>query len=88
MMVAIFAIMLAVARLTERWGVSADHVRDLISSGQLPAIDVSLNPGRGKARWRIPLAAVEEFEKQRTSKPSAPKQRRRRKSAKPRKEFF
>ena len=42
--------------VAERWGCSANHVRNLIKRGELPAFRL------GKRLIRIPVAAVEEFE--------------------------
>ena len=38
---------------------SADHVRELITSGELSASDIGR--GQRRARWRITQAAVDEF---------------------------
>ena len=42
-------------------GCNADKVRALIESGQLDAIDTSINSDTGRPRWRIEPAAFERF---------------------------
>ena len=68
-----------VAELAERWSKSHSAVLSLIYAGQLKAIDVSANP-RNRSTFRIPAAAVQEFETRRTVKsiPDAPAPRRQR----------
>ncbi|WP_408886836.1 helix-turn-helix domain-containing protein [Lichenicola cladoniae] len=46
--------------LADRWACSAGKVRSLIASGQLPAFRI------GTKMFRIPIAAVVEYEAQRT----------------------
>src|SRR5436305_535712 len=48
------------ADAAEMLSVTGDKILDLISSGQLPAINVALRVG-GKARWRIAVSDLEEF---------------------------
>lgn len=79
-----------VRALAARWAVPAEKVRDLIASGQLSALDVSLHPGQGKARWRILADAVERFERSRSTVQPATQKRTRKRSSKSAKviEFF
>jgi excisionase family DNA binding protein len=60
--------------------VGPDKIGDLIRSGQLVAIDVSLR-GTGKPRWRIPREELEAFVLRRQSQAPVPQTRRRRKAA-------
>ncbi len=62
--------------LAALWGVTADNIRALIRSGQLPAIDVSVD--RGKPRFLIDVADIALFEQRRAVQPpEAPTERRR-----------
>ncbi len=51
-------------------GVKPDKVIGWIRSGELRAIDVSLQPGIGRPRWRIPWDAIVAFENARTNRPA------------------
>ncbi len=66
--------------LASRWNLPAGKVRAFIASGQLDAIDVSLNPGTGKPRYRVLADAVERFEMARTTTKTAPTPLRRRRA--------
>jgi excisionase family DNA binding protein len=66
-----------VKELAERLRLSIDCVRNLIRSGEIRAIDVSLKPGQGKPRYRVDLADVLSFEARREVA-TAPKRRPRR----------
>lgn len=44
-------------RLARYWGCSPNHIRNLIRSGELRAFKI------GERLWRIPIDAIEEFEK-------------------------
>jgi hypothetical protein len=71
---------LTVNQLCERWACSRDQVLCLIRKAELRAFDLAVRHGRTrhKARWRIPLAEVEAFEKRRTVSQPAPKTRKQR----------
>jgi hypothetical protein len=58
-------------QLARRWGVSIEKILTLIARGELPgAFNCALNIGPGKrARWKIPLSTVEEFERRRAAVP-------------------
>jgi len=58
-------------------GVKPEKIVNFIKSGELRAIDTSMNPGEGKPRFRIRPDAIIEFEEKRTPKPAAKPQRRR-----------
>ncbi len=62
---------LTVSALARRWSVSADLVYDILKSGTLRALKL------GGTTWRIPLAAVEEYEqKSMTGRSSGGQQKR------------
>ena len=69
---------IAPRELARTWGVSVDKIHALITSGQLRAIDVSLNPGVGLPRWKIRPEDIVEFDNRRASRPATPKPTRRR----------
>jgi excisionase family DNA binding protein len=72
------------AQAAELLAVTPDKITDLIHSGQLPAIDVSLHSG-GKARWRIAADDLAAFiASRRTSPPAKRTRRSRRKDEGPR----
>lgn len=56
------------AEIAERWGVSHSTVLSLVYGGDLRAIDVSTNP-KGKSRYVVPAAALDDFETSRTTAP-------------------
>lgn len=64
-------------QLAAKWGVHPDKVLQLVNSGQLKAINLAVNP-RGRARYRIRLTEIAQFEESRSTRPPAPKVRRRR----------
>jgi excisionase family DNA binding protein len=69
--------MLTPPQVARRYGVSPDTVRGWIASGDLRAVSV----GKGsRARYRVPVDALEEFAAKRPARvaPKAPPQRRRR----------
>jgi excisionase family DNA binding protein len=65
------------AEFAEMFACTGDKVTDLIKSGELAAIDISLRRG-GKPRWRIPQDAVDDFIRRRRSQPPAPPPNRKR----------
>ena len=69
---------LTVKQVAEQLGVGQHAVLALIRSGDLQAIDVSLQPG-GRPRWRIMPDDLEGFLARRTHQAAAPRRRRRRK---------
>lgn len=66
-------------QVAKRLGVNPGKIAGFIKSGQIAAIDVSLNPGSGRPRWRITPEALADFEASRSNKPTTtrPKPRRR-----------
>lgn len=70
----------------ELLAVTGDKVLDLIHSGQLAAVDVSLHRG-GKARWRIAVDDLEQWLASRRTQPRPPAPRRRRAASAPRKYY-
>lgn len=56
---------LTIRETAERLKMHPDTVRDLRSSGQIKAVNVSRNP-LGQARWRIPMEELERFIKRRS----------------------
>lgn len=79
--------MLTPPEVARRWGVAADKVLHLIHTGQIVGVNLAHEPD-GRPRWRIHLAEVERFEQARSSKPPAPKVKRRRASATATREYF
>lgn len=70
-----------VRQLVERYEVTQTTVLHWIASGQLRAINVGVDPGKQKPRWRITEEALREFELARsTSPPPTPSPRKRRKA--------
>jgi hypothetical protein len=66
------------AQLAERWQTTAPKVLALIHSGRLAAISIS-PPTCQRPRYRIPPAALAEYESQHTSRPPVkPPSRRKR----------
>jgi len=57
------------------------QVLNLISSGQLKAIDVSVDPKSKRPSWRIPREALDEFIANRVNKIAAGKPQRARKTS-------
>ncbi|MDV6033980.1 MAG: helix-turn-helix domain-containing protein [Phycisphaera sp. RhM] len=51
--------------LATRWGCSIDQVRNLIDSGELPAVNIGL--GKQRARWVVPEESVVAFEQRRSN---------------------
>ena len=49
---------LSVGQLARRWGVSADRVRKLVSTGLLPGAFTIPSAGRYRATVKVPLATV------------------------------
>ena len=62
-------------------GVSADKVLRWITSGELPAVDLSTRRGP-RPRWHVSRAAMETFLLRRQSQPAAPIARRKKKREK------
>lgn len=61
-------------------GVAAEKINKLITTGQLKAHNLAVNP-RGRPRWRISPEEVERFLEARSNKaPPPPKPRRRRRA--------
>jgi hypothetical protein len=67
-------VVLSPPQLARRWGVGIEKILTLIVRGELPgAFNCALSTGPGKrARWKIPLKTVEEFERRRAAVPNAP----------------
>ncbi len=73
---------LSAPAVADRLGIDHDKVLTFIRDGSLPAIDVSLAPGKGRPRYRIDLIDLEQFlADRRVAKPRG-KSKRRRKTAK------
>lgn len=64
--------LLTTREAAERLAMHPEQVRRLIRSGQLTPIDVSLNPGGGKPRYRISEEELVRFQRSRQAKPSRP----------------
>lgn len=64
--------------LQERYGVREHTILHWIKTGQLVALNVGVDPGKKKPRWRISQAALDAFELQRTTSPPPTPIRRRR----------
>ena len=69
------------ADVAERLNCRPSKVRDLINSGQLPAINAALNPRGKKPRWQITMDALEAFERGRMTRTPAVATARPRKQA-------
>lgn len=64
---------LTAKQFAEHMDVPLPKVYAWILSGELRALDVSLKPGCGNPRWRIPVEAIKEFEEARSNRqPAAP----------------
>ena len=61
-------------KLCERWQCSHSHVRNLIRSGELVAINIGT---KGRSRYIVSAEALEAFETRRTVAPPAPAPKRR-----------
>jgi hypothetical protein len=70
----------SVKDLQERYDVTQNTVLHWINTGQLRALNVGIEPGKKKPRWRITQEALEAFESIRLTAP-LPKQPRRRQMA-------
>lgn len=70
-------------QVARRLGVNAGKVGQFIKTGSLAAIDVSLNPGTGRPRWRIKLEDLAAFEQARRSTPPLPAPARTKRSSRP-----
>jgi transposase len=62
--------------IMRRYNVTQHTVLGWIASGELKAINVGTVPGKRKPRWRITEAAIAEFEAQRATTPTKPRQRK------------
>lgn len=56
------------ADVCRRYAVNRNKVGKWIAAGHLEAVDVSETPGVGLPRWRFSLAALEEFDRRRSSR--------------------
>jgi excisionase family DNA binding protein len=58
-----------ISEVAQRWHCSQRHVRRLIDSGELLAVDLATSTGsaRGQAMLRVPHEAVAKFERRRQS---------------------
>ncbi len=69
---------LSAPAVADRLGIGHDKVLAFIRYGSLPAIDVSLTPGKGRPRYRISEEAIEQFlADRRVGKPRCKCKRRR-----------
>ena len=48
-------------QVAQRWGVSANTVRDMLCGGTLKGF--KLTPGAAKSQWRVLVTEVERFER-------------------------
>lgn len=64
--------------VADRYNVTQPTVLVWIHNGELEALNVGVEPGKKKPRWRITEKALAAFEKSRTVNPSASTPRRRR----------
>jgi excisionase family DNA binding protein len=71
----------SIRQIAQQCGVSVRTVRAWIRAGELKAVNMSRTPGSRKPRWRVTQAALDAFLALRTSRPSAPAPRSRRKTA-------
>jgi len=72
---------LTINELAKAWRVTPDHVRGLIRSGQLPAVNIAMSPGAKRPQWRIRPEDLERFTAARRAVEPAgdqPKRKRRR----------
>ncbi len=70
-------------QLGKMWGISPDKIVAWIRSGELKAIDVSLNRGSVRPRYLIDRRDIESFELSRAVVPPSPKAKRRRRRRDP-----
>jgi hypothetical protein len=68
--------MLTVKDLVGHFNVSPHTVLGWIASGQLPAVNVGVSPGKRKPRWRVTSTAVAEFEATRMTMKAPPRAKR------------
>ena len=66
-------------QVAEMLSVTPDKITDLIRTGQLAAVDISLHAG-GKARWRVSADDLEAFLRRRRTQPPAPAPKRKRRA--------
>jgi len=52
---------LTIDELAKAWRVTPDHVRGLVRSGQLPAVNIARSPGAKRAQWRITPEGLQQF---------------------------
>lgn len=60
---------LSVKQMAARLAVDVHTVGNWIRDGSLSAVNIARRAGLGRATWRIPLSAVEAFERARAAKP-------------------
>lgn len=58
--------------VADRLGVSKDHVYRLITAGELPAVNIAVNPRTSRPELRIREAAVQDFLNRRPAAPQPP----------------
>lgn len=69
---------LTVAEYASQLGVAEDKVLAWIHCGELRAVNIAQSRNAQRPRWRIPVAAIEQFERSRETAPPPPKPARRR----------
>ena len=69
----------SITELARRWSCKPDHVRSLIRSGRLVALDVSLAEGSRRPTYRIMLEVLR-FEAARSTRPTPKPSKRRKRS--------
>jgi len=65
----------SLADIATRWGCCHSHVLSLVRSGALQAINIGMG---SRARYIVSAESLDDFESARTTRPPAPKQKRRR----------
>jgi hypothetical protein len=63
-------------QLADRWSITCDQVRRLISIGALPGAFSVAVPSAKRPRWRVPMATVLEYELARAVQPQSTIHRR------------
>jgi hypothetical protein len=71
-----------VTDICNRYAVREHTVLTWIHNGELKAVNVGVEPGKKKPRWRITQAALDAFEAMRSTTPPPPPTRRNRRKSK------
>lgn len=62
--------------ICEHFRVAESTVLHWIATKQLKAMNIGMDPGKGKPRWRITQAALDAFEEARTAESARPRGQR------------